>query len=69
MMNALRLTNGVDERLFEDKTGLSLETIASIRSRLIDKGLMVTGPRIAATDLGFRFLDSVVSEFQTIDVI
>lgn len=69
MMNALRLTNGVDERLFEDKTGLSLETIATIRSRLIDKGLMVTGPRIAATDLGFRFLDSVVSEFQTIDVI
>lgn len=69
MMNALRLTNGVDEKLFEEKTGLSLEIISPMRNRLVAKGLMVNGPRIATTALGFRFLDSVLNEFQTVEVI
>jgi oxygen-independent coproporphyrinogen-3 oxidase len=69
MMNVLRLTNGVDEKLFEEKTGLRLEIIAPMRNRLVAKGLMVEGPRIATTALGFRFLDSVLNEFQTVDVI
>jgi putative oxygen-independent coproporphyrinogen III oxidase len=69
MMNALRLTNGVDEKLFEEKTGLCLEIIAPMRNRLIAKGLMVDGPQIATTALGFRFLDSVLNEFQTVEVI
>ena len=69
MMNALRLTNGVNERLFEENTGLSLELIAPMRNRLIAKGLMVDGRQIATTALGFRFLDSVLNEFQTVEVI
>jgi oxygen-independent coproporphyrinogen-3 oxidase len=69
MMNVLRLTNGVNERLFEEKTGLSLAIIAPMRNRLIAKGLMVDGPQIATTALGFRFLDSVLNEFQTVEVI
>jgi putative oxygen-independent coproporphyrinogen III oxidase len=69
MMNVLRLTNGVDERLFEEKTGLSLAIIAPMRNRLIAKGLMADGPQIATTALGFRFLDSVLNEFQTVEVI
>jgi oxygen-independent coproporphyrinogen-3 oxidase len=69
MMNVLRLTNGVNERLFEEKTGLSLELIAPMRNRLISKGLMVDGPQIATTSLGFRFLDTVLNEFQTVEVI
>jgi oxygen-independent coproporphyrinogen-3 oxidase len=69
MMNVLRLTNGVNERLFEEKTGLPLELIAPMRNRLIAKGLMVDGPQIATTALGFRFLDTVLNEFQTVEVI
>ena len=68
-MNVLRLTNGVDEKLFEEKTGLCLEIIAPMRNRLVAKGLMVDGPRIGTTALGFRFLDSVLNEFQTVEVI
>ncbi|MFQ3323637.1 MAG: putative oxygen-independent coproporphyrinogen III oxidase [Pseudomonadales bacterium] len=69
MMNALRLTDGVNEQLFKEKTGLSLEIIAPMRNRLIAKGLMIDGPRIATTALGFRFLDTVLNEFQTVEVI
>lgn len=69
MMNVLRLTNGVDEKLFEEKTGLGLEIIAPMRNRLIANCLMVDGPRIGTTALGFRFLDSVLNEFQTVEII
>ena len=65
LMNALRLTNGVNEQLFEQHTGINLEEIAEPRQKLVDKGLLANGNRIATTRLGMRFLDSVLQQFQT----
>ena len=62
MLNALRLTDGVCWPLFETRTGLSRQTIASKWQALHQRGL-VEPDRCACTKLGYRYLDSVVAEF------
>ncbi len=62
MMNVLRLTRGVPEPLFEQRTGLPLEHIADVLGGLRADALMHPS-RLALTDRGFRFLDSVVAFF------
>jgi oxygen-independent coproporphyrinogen-3 oxidase len=62
MMNALRLTRGVAEPLFEQRTGLPLEHVAEVLDALRADALMHPS-RLALTDHGFRFLDSVVARF------
>ena len=62
MMNALRLTDGVDEALFEARTGLPLATVAAPLARLRAEGLLAPD-RLAATALGRRFLDRTVAAF------
>ena len=62
LLNALRLPDGVAESLFNARTGLPTATIAAKWKRQQELGLM-RDDRLAATPLGLRHLDSVVSEF------
>ncbi len=62
MLNALRLTEGVEWDLFTARTGLSRTAIEPTVSELIAWGLM-QGDRIALTAEGRAQLDAVVSRF------
>jgi len=64
MMNALRLRDGVDAALFKQRTGLPLSSIGSQLSTAIEEGLLVNDSnRLQTTDMGYRFLDSVLARF------
>jgi oxygen-independent coproporphyrinogen-3 oxidase len=60
MLNALRLIDGVDETLFENRTGLPLSTVSASLAALRREGLLQVD-KLATTDLGLRFLDRVVA--------
>ena len=64
MMNALRLNEGVDAGLYAERTGLSLdsldELLASLRAR---KWMAADHSRLACTEQGHVFLNSVLEEF------
>ena len=62
LMNALRLTDGVEPELFHARTGLERATIAETWSELAQWGLMRTD-RLALTARGLRQLDGVVARF------
>lgn len=64
MMNALRLTNGFDARLFQARTGLPLNTIASQLKAACDKGLITQQhDHIQPTLLGQRYLNDLLTIF------
>lgn len=64
MMNALRLNQGVPLAYFEQRTGLSLETIDSILSLAIKQGkLVLNDGRIHTTTVGANYLNDVVNLF------
>lgn len=66
MLNALRLRHGVSAQLFEARTGLPLESIATPLARLRREGLLEPGvERLQTTALGYRFLNSVVAAFDS----
>jgi putative oxygen-independent coproporphyrinogen III oxidase len=62
LLNALRLVDGVDVDLFAARTGLQPTALQPQWQRLIDRGLM-RPDRLATTELGLRYLDTIVSEF------
>ena len=62
LMNALRLAAGVPESLFQQRTGLPLSTIAVQLDTLRREGLMHP-QRIQATELGQRYLNSLLQRF------
>ena len=62
MMNALRLTEGVETSLFSQTTGLSYEVISDIVDRLVSWELMQPG-RLQVTERGYSQLNAVVSQF------
>jgi oxygen-independent coproporphyrinogen-3 oxidase len=66
MLNALRLVEGFDIKLFNERTGLPL---TSIESRLLDaegKGLLARDwKRIRPTERGQRFLNELLETFLT----
>lgn len=62
MMNALRLHEGVDESLYQARTGLPLSSVAVKLEELRNQGLL-TNHRIQATDQGQRYLNSVLEHF------
>ena len=62
MMNALRLVEGVEQELFEARTGLGFDVVADRVAELVDWGLVDAG-RLALTTNGFRQLNSVVVRF------
>ena len=64
MMNALRLRSGVPIEFFSKRTGLSAD---SINGQIVDlqrKGLLKKeGANLCASDLGYRFLNSLLQHF------
>lgn len=62
MMNVLRLTEGVSEQVFTDRTSLPLPKIHPTLERLRSWGLMETD-RIQLTPRGYSQLDNVVAQF------
>jgi oxygen-independent coproporphyrinogen-3 oxidase len=62
MMNALRLTDGVPQSVFTQRTGIEWEQIQPKWCELVALGL-VREDRCATTALGLRYLDSVLEKF------
>lgn len=62
MMNTLRLTGGVSKSVFTQRTGIHWDQIQPKWKELAALGL-VREDRCAATDLGLRYLDSVLERF------
>lgn len=66
MMNALRLNQGVPSHYFTKRTGLALSTIEKPLSELQRQGLLKdSNENIVTTELGQRFLNSVLERFDT----
>ena len=64
MMNALRLNEGFDSALFEERTGLSLLAIRRELDEADQRGLLTRDHRrIAPTQLGQRFLNDLLEIF------
>ncbi|PVV05618.1 MAG: YggW family oxidoreductase [gamma proteobacterium symbiont of Ctena orbiculata] len=65
MMNALRLSDGVEADLFSATTGLDLECMGEPLNGAIKKGLLypVDG-RLCPTPLGLRFLNDLIAIFE-----
>ena len=62
-MNGFRLVEGFDDALFEDRTGLSIDSLARPLAPLIDRGLVERQPpRWRATPKGFQFLNDILVE-------
>jgi oxygen-independent coproporphyrinogen-3 oxidase len=64
MMNALRLNQGVDAKLFEERTGLPLIVCASVLERARTLGLLTSDTaRLEPTLQGQRFLNDLLEMF------
>jgi putative oxygen-independent coproporphyrinogen III oxidase len=64
LMNALRLSNGVDAALFAERTGLSLDLLSSARQQAEQRGLLEADPtRLVATARGQLFLNDLLQYF------
>lgn len=64
LMNALRLTAGVESRLYPQRTGLSLDSLAEGRREAEQSGLLQVEPsRLAATERGQLFLNDLLQQF------
>lgn len=63
-MNALRLPEGFDAQLFEQRTGLPFDRIASIVAETCSAGLLAHKKnRVMPTGLGYRFLNDLIAFF------
>ena len=64
MMNALRLSDGVETNLFQQRTGLSLQAIKTGLAKATQKGLITQDlKRIKPTLLGQRYLNYLLALF------
>jgi oxygen-independent coproporphyrinogen-3 oxidase len=64
MLNALRLTNGVDTNTFGERTGLPLSVISKGLDAASKKGLLDENPsKLKATALGLRYLNNLQEMF------
>ena len=64
MLNALRLTEGVDTPLFQERTGLLPAVIRVKLRQAVERGLMVDDPaRLQPTPLGRAFLNDLLEIF------
>jgi len=65
MMNALRLLDGVDTRLFAERTGLDAAVLAEPLQRLRQQGLISANPdRLSCTAQGLNYLNHVLAQFE-----
>ena len=64
MLNALRLTDGFDPNLFAERTGLTINAVASGLDAAEAKGLLYRDHKlIKPTELGQRFLNDLQQLF------
>ena len=64
MMNALRLNQGVESKLYAERTGQSLDTLDTLLKSLRERQLMVADADVlSCTEQGHIFLNSVLEEF------
>ena len=64
MLNALRLTDGVDTNTFSERTGLPLGVISKGLDAASKKGLLDENPsKLKATSLGLRYLNNLQEMF------
>ena len=64
MLNVLRLHDGVAWSLFEARTGLSYDSIATQVNKLIQQGLLMdNAEKLQPTALGKRYLNQILREF------
>lgn len=64
MMNALRLIDGVPLGLFQQRTGLNIQTLGAAIKKAQNKGLLtVEHGTIQPTQLGQRFLNELLEIF------
>jgi putative oxygen-independent coproporphyrinogen III oxidase len=64
MLNALRLTQGVPNNLFVERTGLPVATISALLAAAWQKGLLEKkAERMQPTELGQRFLNDLCEMF------
>ncbi len=66
MMNALRLTEGVNIGLYEQQTGLNIETITPTINKMVKLGTMKNPKntqQLCCTPSGYELLNSVVEQF------
>ena len=64
LMNALRLQDGFDLELFEQRTGYPLDTIAGGIQQAVDKDLLVRqGNQIKTSEKGSLFLNEILAFF------
>jgi oxygen-independent coproporphyrinogen-3 oxidase len=67
MMNALRLSQGVESSCFEATTGLSLNRVAPMLEEARERGLLSADEtRLRPTPLGFRFLTDLLGLFEVV---
>ena len=65
MMNALRLVDGVDHQLFQQRTGLDLAVLAEPLQRLQQQGLMqADAGRLQCSPHGLNYLNHVLAQFE-----
>jgi oxygen-independent coproporphyrinogen-3 oxidase len=64
-LNALRLVDGFDAALFEERTGLGIATLERPVAIAVERGLLAGNPRVgwAPTELGRRFLNDLQAIF------
>ena len=63
-MNALRLKEGVDATLFEQRTALSREMVRQNLEEQRRRGLMVEDiAKLKATTRGYQYLDTLIEAF------
>lgn len=66
LMNALRLSDGVEAKLFTERTGLPMANLDAARRQAEQKGLLKVEPaRLAATPQGQLFLNDLLQYFLT----
>lgn len=64
LMNALRLTEGVEAALFHERTGLTLDSLAEARRQAEQRGLLKPDAnRLVATPQGQLFLNDLLQYF------
>jgi len=64
MLNALRLVNGVPATLFQERTSLSLLTVAPTIRKAVERGLLKSDPlTICPTEQGQAFLNDLQAMF------
>ena len=63
MLNALRLKNGIDIQVFQQRTGLKAQDLQSTLEKSFNQGLLeISENRIKCTEKGYLFIDEILQQ-------